>query len=562
MVLAHNAALGYWLCFRVRRNLAHQLCSCMFSLLAGAPFLSGSRVTTGATRRDAHTRAMETAARAARPRGAAAATAAAAAAVAAILALVACPGLAGADTCADVASVDSLQYDDAESCEDLAKAGFCTEDEDLPDRSDGVRHLCPVSCKACGECYDTKYTGVLLGGKIAACSKLSAAVPNACEKIPNMKLVCPVTCDSCWTTTTTTTTVTTTTKTTVTETTTTSTLTTPTTTGTSSTSRTLTPITTPTTTATSTTSTTTTTRTVTTTLTTTTTTLTTTTITATTTTTTLYISDYGSPYVENCVNSQVKREITDVPGSYCAPSCRTDVEDKDATCSTRFPLGVRTTHVLTVHTSTQPDAGTEGEVRLQYQSGGAWSVSTVKLFGSIKPGASASVTLRAISRPTAVKVTSQSKDTWGFWKIELNGKTVVEDPAGEGGTASTEGSTAPYWVVDDTDAGGVPASQQFGVTGADTSVRSLCHLPLPDNTTHGSCALICIPDAQNPNSRGRGCPASIPPHRTRPPHAPCLHARAPLTWCYHRATSASMRTHSTHALQRTHGLLRRGCTRT
>jgi hypothetical protein len=62
------------------------------------------------------------------------------------------------------------------------------------------------------------------------------------------------------------------------------------------------------------------------------------------------------------------------------------------------------------------------------------------------------------SWPTAVELAIDSSNGWNFWKVSIDGCTVVENSNGEDGASTEDGG---YWL--DTDA---TTSSQFSVSSA------------------------------------------------------------------------------------------------
>lgn len=94
-------------------------------------------------------------------------------------------------------------------------------------------------------------------------------------------------------------------------------------------------------------------------------------------------------------------------------------------------------------TSNDSSASTEGEVAISFFINGAWTKED-KFFKGAKAGEIMSKVFEMSSNPpTKLRLVAKSSDTWGYWKIIVDGKTVHEDVEGRI-IVNTQDSIAEY----------------------------------------------------------------------------------------------------------------------
>ena len=114
---------------------------------------------------------------------------------------------------------------------------------------------------------------------------------------------------------------------------------------------------------------------------------------------------------------------------------------------------------LAAHTSQDQSADTPGAIAISFFVNGAWT-STESFFTGADKGEVKTKTFTTAAKPTKLKFLPVSNNNgWGYWKVVLAGKTILED---QNGSAGSPIGTLPYWVDGD-GTGGAPAFQDIAL---------------------------------------------------------------------------------------------------
>ena len=114
---------------------------------------------------------------------------------------------------------------------------------------------------------------------------------------------------------------------------------------------------------------------------------------------------------------------------------------------------------LSAHTSQDQSADTPGAIAISFFVNGAWT-STESFFTGADKGEIKTKTFTTAAKPTMLKFLPVSNNNgWGYWKVVLAGKTILED---QNGSAGSPIGTVPYWVDGD-GTGGAPTFQDIAL---------------------------------------------------------------------------------------------------